>query len=128
MSEDETMSDNEWSRLFSLNPVGFPEAIRSFVTNWLEQGHADAKGNPIDYNFLYKRYKNHVDYLQPHQKPGFTKRGMEIQPLMDYIQNNTYLIEYGTVMKVRDEYLFGNTPFESLKQQCDAFRTKCRRG
>ena len=46
---------------------------------------------------------------------------------MDYIQNNTYLIEYGAVTKIRDEYLFGNISFEKLKDQCREFIVKCRK-
>lgn len=119
--------ENDFERLWVLNPVGDKSQTYFVVKAFLAQQNKTQDGQLINFDKLKELYESYCEYLESYQKGGFTKKDKEIKDIIDFIQQSEWRKSFKSPRRVRDEYLFGTFEDAYLKKKLKEFLSLIRK-
>ncbi len=119
------ITQDEFNRLWDLNPEGNYNYAYSITQNVLAKDPLDNKGIPVDINYIIEKYSKYLeawDSQWESVEPRFIPKEKQRKSIQDFMALYMYMSEFKIHKKPNDSYLFGDLEKEELQMQLDTFK------
>lgn len=112
------ITEEQLDKIFELNPLGDRYLCKYDINNII--GKIDTKGKPIDFNYLYNKYKEYIVYYNTrygNTEERFVPKTDKLRTISQFIEQQMYIQEFrsGTKLDPRTSYIFGD--ITKIKEQ-----------
>lgn len=120
----ETMTIEQFNKLFILDPEANKNQTFSYVQRHLNSSMTTFSGEKMDFDFIYSKYKSYRDWW--HRKhgskdPKFLAKADKQKSIIAFIADGMYDSEWGIGKSFRDYYMLGDMSFEEFTKLSDRF-------
>jgi hypothetical protein len=105
------ITQSELDKIRELNPLGDPYLAKYDIENVI--GKIDTKGNPIDFDYIYNKYKEYIiwhgaKFVSTDEK--YISKENKLRNISQFLEQQMYIQEFKTGSKLdpRTNYIFGN--------------------
>lgn len=108
---DNKITQEELNKIMELNPLGDPYLAKYDIDNII--GKIDTKGKPIDFNYIYNKYKEYIIWYNTKYsgtEERYIPKTDKLRTISQFLEQQMYIQEFktGTKLDARTNYIFGD--------------------